>query len=299
MKTALRKLRILNLTCPSQKGRPCFISAASGLVTDDKNFYVISDDELSLATFSRDGSPGRLTPLFPGPLPVEHEERKKQKPDLESLLKFDDGLLAVPSGSTIHRLLGVFLKNGQPQTVDFSEIYIHLQNNIAELNIEGSVIRDDQFILLQRGNGMANKNALIILNLQSVRTAIASNNPIQKNSLCEIKFLELGSLNQVPLSFTDAALDKHGDIWFLAAAEATKSTYSDGQYVGAVLGCIDRSNNIVSTSELDCPRKPEGLALGTHDLNFWIVTDADDPAQAAELFEVTVELNLTGKGHLI
>ena len=58
---------------------------------------------------------------------------------------------------------GIFLKSGQPQSVDFSDIYKHLQSNLSEKNIEGSVIRGNEFILLQRSNGNANKNALIIL----------------------------------------------------------------------------------------------------------------------------------------
>ena len=282
----LKKLRTLDLDQAYQKGRPSHISAASGLVVDEKNFYVIADDELSLAIFPHDGSQGKMTPLFLGTLPLKHKERKKQKPDLESLIKFSGGLFAIPSGSRPNRRLGIFLKNGQPQPVDFSEIYIHLQSSLSELNIEGSVIRGDEFILLQRGNGAANKNALIILDLQLVQTAVSLGHPISKTSFIEIKLIDLGVLNQVPLSFTDATLDDNGDIWFLAAAEASNSTYDDGEYVGSVLGRIDRENNIVFTSELDCPHKPEGLAMHTKNSCFWIVTDADDSSQAAILYEI-------------
>ncbi len=286
VKIPLKKLRTLDLDQAYQKGRPSHISAASGLVVDEKNFYVIADDELSLATFPRDGSPGKMTPLFSGTLPLKHKERKKQKPDLESLIKFGDGLLAIPSGSRPNRVRGIFLKNKQPQPVDYSDIYKHLQSSFPELNIEGSVIRGNEFILLQRGNGAANKNALIILDLQSVQAAVSLGHPISKTSLIEIKLIDLEVLNQVPLSFTDAALDDSGDIWFLAAAEASNSTFNDGQYVGSILGRIDKKNNIVSTSELDCPHKPEGLALDTVNSCFWIVTDADDSSQAAGLYEI-------------
>ena len=77
MKIPLKKVRTLDLDQAYQNGRPSHISAASGLVVDEKNFYVIADDELSLAIFPRDGSLGKLTPLFSGTLPLKHKERKK------------------------------------------------------------------------------------------------------------------------------------------------------------------------------------------------------------------------------
>ena len=284
MKIALQKLRTLDLVQTNKISSPQFVSAASGLVIDGHKFHVIADDELYLATFNFDGSLGTLTALFSGTLPADHKERKKQKPDLESLIIFDEGLLAIPSGSTTLRAKGVWLKNKCLQLVDFSQIYQHLKQKIKELNIEGCVIRKNEFILFQRGNGKNNENALIFLDYLMVKTAITSGQPIPEKSLCEIKLFELGSLNQVPLSFTDAVLGLNGCIWFIAAAENSGSTYLDGEYVGAILGCIDHKNNITYKNELDCPSKPEGLALVLENSQFWIVTDADNSEQPAELF---------------
>jgi len=48
--------------------------------------YVITDDDLHLGVFPvRSSGPGGLIRLFDGVLPQSHDERKKQKPDLEAL----------------------------------------------------------------------------------------------------------------------------------------------------------------------------------------------------------------------
>jgi hypothetical protein len=146
------------------------------------------------------------------------------KPDLESLIKWGDNLLAIPSGSTETRVQGVLVNKAQITPVDFSEIYTHLRSLLPELNIEGAAIRNDEFILFQRGNGPSHTNALISLDLHLVQQGLSKFGRIPNDSFRRVKILALGSLNGVPLSFTDAALENDQKIWFLAAAAASDST---------------------------------------------------------------------------
>ena len=49
------------------------------------------------------------------------------------------------------------------------------------------MIRGHEFILLQQGNSATNKNALVILDSQSVQKTVSLGHPISKKSLIEIK----------------------------------------------------------------------------------------------------------------
>lgn len=271
------------------------IHAASGLVKRDENFYVIADDSFSLATFSLDKaiSP-RFKKLIPGELPSDFRERKKLKPDWEALMLLPlpegkQGLLVVPSGSKAKRQLGILteFKNDLEviQQIDFSLLYKKLEAHFAELNIEGAVIFGDKIKIFQRGNGLAGKNAVIDLDLVQVTQELLSDGKVKPECILNITEYELGTLQNVNLSFTDACTCS-GNLFFLAAAEAGKSTYEDGQYIGAILGRMNSEGVITERFELDCPFKPEGLWIEKESGKFkiYIVTDADDSELESSLY---------------
>src|SRR5688572_7640504 len=86
------------------------VSAASGLVADGERIYVVADDDLGLHVYSRDGAPVGKLALFGGELPIEKDERKRLKPDLEALFVLGPELLcAVGSGSRPNRNLGALI----------------------------------------------------------------------------------------------------------------------------------------------------------------------------------------------
>ncbi|MNT48662.1 hypothetical protein D3C72_1854550 [compost metagenome] len=95
----------------------------------------------------------------------------------------------------------------------------------------------------------------------------------------------LGNIAGQNLSFTDAATDSADRIWYLAVAEGGNSTYDDGKYLGAVLGCMNSQQQILFQRELLCPEKPEGLALDLQHGKFYVVTDADQRGQLSQLME--------------
>ena len=82
------RLRTLTLREASRPGRPAYVSAASGLVRAADRLYVIADDENHLAVFPLEGDePGSLKRIFPGMLPVAPEARKRNKPDVEAIVR--------------------------------------------------------------------------------------------------------------------------------------------------------------------------------------------------------------------
>lgn len=264
------------------------VHAASGLVKLKNFFYAIADDQLSLAIFSLDKKESiKFIKLLPGELPIDHDERKKLKPDWESLVCLSsedeiDTFLVLPSGSTLRRKTGVLVSlKGQDlvstKTIDFSILYHHLRKYFSDLNIEGAVIFDKSFKIFQRGNGASCQNAIIDLNLTTLINDVKNSGVISEESVVSIKNYDLGTIDSVPLSFTDACFCE-SRVFFLAAAESSASTYEDGEYKGAVLGCLDRSGQEVWRKELICPFKPEGLSVevAENQLNLFVVTDADN-----------------------
>lgn len=267
------------------------ISSASGLIRVVDKFYAVADDELSLISFTeKAGGAINVFKLFPGELPADAEERKKIKPDLESLVYLTEinSILAVPSGSKSNRCIGALagLSDNLVQSVqpiDFSNLFSALQRQIADLNIEGVLSNGAEIKLFQRGNGKSARNAVISLKhnifMQELKSGCVS-----ENCLIDVKTCDLGLLNGVPLAFTDAVYDESAQqIVFLAAAEKTESTYDDGEYAGAVIGYLNDKNEVICFDELLCDHKPEGLWV-QGDI-FFVVTDADSPDVASELYQ--------------
>ena len=261
--------KIFELTDP-------FISAASGLVVHDNKIFVVSDDEHFMGIFNLKTQTGYKSVLFREILPNDKLLRKKQKGDFEALVHLPHlkKLLVIPSGSTTNRMRGALLfENGDfAQEISFASLYKALALQIQEINIEGGIAFDDELWLFQRGNGVEKKNALIFLNLTDLLG--------HRSLYPRVQDVSLGSLHQVPLSFTDAAKAEHL-ILFLAVAEDSQSTYLDGTVVGSVLGLMNHSGEILDTMILDTVSKPEGLSYNTFEKCFYIVTDDDDSLHPA------------------
>lgn len=301
---ALTEIRALDISAEAHGTRPSYLSSASGLICVGSTVYVVADDELHLAVFSSSGlGPGHLIRLFDGALPDDKVERKRRKPDLEALAlvpAFQDfphgALLALGSGSRPNRGRGVLLGLdplgavcGSPLQVDMSPILAPLNDAFAELNIEGAVIVGDELRLFQRGNGRHPDNAIIRYPLSHALDAMrrAAADVIGPTA---IHRLDLGSIDGVPLCFTDASALANGDMAFCAVAEDTDDAYRDGPCVGAAIGIVDNAGHLIALQQLERPHKVEGISARQDGdrLDLLLVTDADDPAVPALLLSASI-----------
>ncbi len=260
-----------------------YIAAASGLVLVNDKFYLVADDELSILGLDCNlKTPGEVYQVFQGELPEDKKERKKLKPDFECLLYLDEinSLLCIPSGSKKNRHKGALfdLNDYSVTEMSFKDVYKELDDLYPELNLEGAVIIGENIRLFQRGNGELHQNAIIDMNLKK----------FLKDKTKDLKTLEvkLGKLKNIPLSFTDAALN-NDTIYFTAVAENSESTYLDGEFIGAVLGEMNLAGEVIRMTPLDITSKPEGLAFSGK--SFYVVTDDDDRKKPSLLFTFLID----------
>lgn len=294
MRVELKPIQQLKVT---DKKQTLLITSASGLVKLQDSFLAIADDNTHIIRIDpTKGTTEFFLNLRDKPLPKDYKERKKQKPDWESITLVptfpnERAILVTPSGSKPNRQLG-YLVHPRPTPVpvfvpvDFSSLYSEIKKHFPEINIEGSVVVGNELKLFQRGNGALGQNGIISVNLAGLLADIIKRLPLNPKRIKKVESIDLGSLNGSRLSFTDVC--PVGDkIFYVAVAEESNSTYEDGAYKGAVLGVLNKDSQIEFQAELNCPHKPEGLWIETHQqdqFEIWIVTDADHPELSSGLY---------------
>lgn len=296
----LRELRRLELTEASRPGRPSHVASASGCVRRGDFLYVVGDDELCLAEFEiSSGKPGCLRRVLSGELSVEQDQRSQEKPDLEALTSlppFDGAphgaLLGIGSGSGSARERGFFWPlrpegslDGEPTEIDLAPLYGLLRAEISELNIEGASVVADRLWLLQRGNSAEAMNLVAELSLAAVMRSLVSDHRIDPEELLDLRGYDLGELDGVRLSFSDAHPLADGSLVFTASAESDVSGEPDGEIRGSVVGTIDGTGEVHRLRTIDRRWKVEGLyaTLDAGVIDLLFVCDQDDPDVASPL----------------
>jgi hypothetical protein len=299
-KIPLQKFGELRLAAPIEKGRPAYLAAASGLVRHREHCFVVADDELHLGIFAAsDLRPSEPMRLLPGNLPENPKQRKKAKADFEVLALLPPAaeiphgaVLAMGSGSRAGRNQALMLPlsdTGLPrrehsQQVDFSDLFATLAREFGVVNIEGAVLQQDKFLLLQRGNKGHLANAIVQLDYAELLRELWRGE-IGANALRTIANYSLGVLSDVPLGFSDATCLPDGRLLALAVAEDTDDAYVDGVTTGSCLCVFDRSNILQRMLPLDVPAKTEGLAVWSKaEKTLALVTDADSVEIPAALY---------------
>lgn len=303
------ELRQLHLASGAHPHDNLWLHATSGLVCIGNNAYVVADDEHHLGHFRLDtAAPVDLLRLFKGKLPRDRGKRKKAKPDLECLVRlpalelFPHGaLLALGSGSRTTRNRGTLLgldKDGailgQPLELDLSALYVPLQQHFAGLNIEGAFVADTELHLLQRGN-KGSANARISFEWEAFASWLIADSAAAPRPT-RVQMIDLGLVDGVPLTPTDATRLADGHWLFCAVAENTDDNYADGPCLASLIGTADAHGRILQTWHLHGNPKVEGIALepgcdpDATQLRVLLVTDADDPQRPSQLLRVTLSV---------
>jgi len=301
----LRTLRELSLAEPSAEGRPAHVASASGVVRRGDFAYVIGDDELFLAVFkfSAADQPGELRRALEGELPADDAERAGVKPDLEVLTVVPPfgghpygALLGLGSGSGSGRDRGFVWAfesdgslRGEARAVDLAPLYERLSERIPTLNIEGAAVLGDRLWLLQRGGGEPEAGGIVAeLSLAQVMESLQGDLRIDAEELADLRAYDLGTLDGVALTFSDATPVADELVVFTASAEA-----EDGKIRGSVVGTIDREGEVQRLRTIDRRYKVEGVhaTIDTGVVDFLFVCDQDDPDTPSPLLSASMPLD--------
>lgn len=298
---------------PLGKNRPPFVISASGLVRLENRVLIVADDELHLAEFDlKSSQPGRWIKLLPGQLPTDYKARKKQKPDLETIARIQPdvyaetgALLVVPSLSRENRVTGAMVKieknavaTDSPIPIDFSDIRNKLCETIDGLNVEGIAIQEKTTKLFHRGSKKKGKSVVIELETISfLRDLHDTHKPLSK-CISNFREYDLGDIEGVGMSFTDAVPMPDGRIVFLATAEATDDEYQDGASLGSSLGIMKENGEIERMIRIAGREKFEGICAdyqstgaATHTLEILLVSDTDNEKFSSSLYRASVNIN--------
>jgi hypothetical protein len=279
------------------------LSAASGLVRIGRWFYVVADDELALGVFDIDGvAPGHLLRLLDGDLPRDAGARKAAKPDFEVLLGLppDPGwpygaLLALGSGSRPNRERGVLLMldaagavRGPPREIDAAPLFAALRASWPTLNLEGAAVQGETLWFAARASRDEPRNALLALPYAPLREHLRHRERPLIVPMPHCRVLALGHVAGIAFGLTDLVALPQGRFAFCAVTEDSRDSYDDGPCHAAAVGVLAPDGAIEQFTRVYPPFKIEGLDVRVErdGLHCWLVSDADDPDQAAHLLSL-------------
>ena len=307
--------------------RPAYVRAASGLSAFNEYIAVIQDDANWLALVDVNE---RITavPLPPGPngarLFSKSRGNKKDKFDLEACITVPGSagheLVGFSSGSRIGREWILRVREVRPSAhllagavpseqiaaafdaefLEAAPFYQSLRSKSefagAGLNIEGAItLDDDRILLFQRGNakphnGLDPVDATAELSWAALCAHLTAPHEVEPPAITDVTSYELGRLDGVRLTFSDAEYLGADRILFSASAEEE----STGRIAGSVLGVIEADGSAHWAELLDEDGQPfrgkiEGLTRNLQEpTKVHFVIDDDDETIPSELFEATL-----------
>lgn len=260
------------------------VGAASGLFIKENELYIIGDNSAYLYQYHIVEKELSEIELLDGFHPSENIP-KNLKPDFEVLCHFQDQLFVIGSGSKPNRCMMVtyHLETKKITRRNLTSLYKHIKKSTGcddeNFNIEGAIATENNWYLFNRGNGTTNKNG--IFKLQGADLANAK--------LTAFIPIVLFKNNNVLVSFTDAVLHQN-QIYFIAAAENTTSTYEDGEILGSYLGKIDVENfQLAFTKKISGHQKFEGITFFKQKgerLEFLLCEDTDTEVLETVIYRV-------------
>ncbi len=262
------------------------VGAASGLQLIGSQLYVVSDNSGFLYNYDVASTSIDKLALIENAREIIP---KPEKPDFEAMTEDAGTVYIFGSGSTSKRNVCIeFLPDERKvKRMDIGDLYrqMKVKSGIADdqFNIEGAAILDSRLLLFQRGNGTKGQNGIFVLD----------KNVLQKGQTRNVKYnpVELPKINGFPSSFTDA-VSVGSEIYFLATAENSASTYLDGDVQGSIIGKLDLNTFSVVESMVIGKEKFEGITLyesTTEHIKFLICEDNDSDESEAGIFLLTIQ----------
>jgi hypothetical protein len=279
--------------------RPEHVRSASSATFLNGKLVVVQDDASFIALVDpRDPSSVTSIPLADDEGVRQFDDvrgNKHRKLDLEASVVVDGVLVAFGSGSTSHRARVLY----GDRLIHAQDLFVALRLRAdfagSELNIEGVVRVGDRLRLFNRGNGAPRGDRQPINATCDIEIAafIAHLNGGPIPALHNVQQYELGEIDGVRLSFTDAT--NVGDrIIYLAAAEASPDATHDGPVSGVAIGDLETMTYArLATRDGWFAGKAEGIAFDPENpQRGWLVVDHDEPTTAGELWEFEMNRSL-------
>lgn len=264
------------------------LSAASGLYYTDDKLHLIADDSTYLYHYDITSKQLHKTAIQEDYIGKE-QIVKAEKPDLESMTFDGVNYYLFGSGSKPNRtnLYEVHQLTNEPVSTQSLELlyesmqaFAHLDK--ADFNIEGVIFDNETWYFFNRGNGPKQQNGVFVVTGES----------IIDNFRITYTPIKLPKLDQVQTGFTDAVLvDK--DIYFIATAEDSNSTYADGEIKGSIIGKLNtKKMKVEKTKTISTDQKFEGIAIYKNtkkEVSFFLCTDPDNPELPTSIYQLTIQ----------
>ncbi|MDM1045230.1 hypothetical protein HX004_10045 [Myroides sp. 1354] len=264
------------------------LSAASGLYYAEDKLHLIADDSSYLYHYdipSKQLNKTALTEDYIG----QENIAKAEKPDLESMTFDGINYYLFGSGSKPNRssLYEIHKMTNEPVSKQSLELlyesmkaFAHLDD--ADFNIEGVVYDSETWYFFNRGNGPKQQNGVFVVTGES----------ILDNFRITYTPFKLPKLENVQTGFTDAVLvDK--DLYFIATAEDSGSTYADGEIKGSIIGRINtKKMKLDKTKTISADQKFEGITVyknSKKEVSFFLCTDPDNPELPTSIYQLTIQ----------
>lgn len=265
------------------------IGSASGLFFNGGSLYLISDNSRMLYEYKMQEQQLEKIMLTKDSPDAQENIAKKDKPDYEAIAAKGDTIYLFGSGSTDKRntIERINTATGEVlPSIDAADLYLNMQSfgeiDARNFNIEAVVNDGNTWYFFQRGNGPEQQNGIFTL----------------EGDMNELFFqiiynpVKLPKINGARASFTDAV--KVGSkLYFIAAAEASNSTYQDGEIAGTLIGCIDiEKMKVEKTKVISEKNKFEGITLYKDNgktLEFLLCEDTDSDSTESGIYKLTIE----------
>jgi hypothetical protein len=262
------------------------IGSASGLFLKGNLLYLIGDNSAYLYEYNTKSKTLNKIELLKG-LKIAQNIQKVEKPDFEVLCHFKNTLYVLGSGSTPKRNLMITYHLDTKKIVqhDLSSFYAKVKSSCKidddNLNIEGAIFDGVNWFLFNRGNGNAKKNGVVKI----------YGSDLTKATRIEFTSIVLLKTDQKLISFTDAILYKN-QIYFIAAAEDTTSTYHDGEILGSYIGSLNAATLSLSfIKQISSNQKFEGISFfkeNTPNLEFLVCEDRDTEILETVIYKLVI-----------